>query len=506
MNTALLQDGLRFWAVEQPDRIALTLDDDEELGYGALYRWSGGAAAYLGEIGVRPGDTVGIIGANSLEWVVWAFAILRAGGTIVPLNERFVAGELAYLVDTVEPRAIIADTARMDVIGPIAGGAALVAMEQADALRDGPPADWAEPHVDAGSLAQIIFTSGTTGRPKGVMISHARLLSKYFEMRLMVPEFGGPQLRPLMMVSLQSGLGTTWGYLFATTNGGTFSFMRRFDTALALRILVERRITNLSSFPLMLEQIGKAPGFAQADLSSINMAITGGTRVPASVLTTWRDKGVLLRQMYGLTEVGNYATMGSEREVRENRQSCGRQMIFTRLRIVRPDGTACDVGEAGEIRAKGPGMMVGYWKNPEATAAAFEDGWLKTGDRGFLDAEGYLTFVDRQKDMIITGGFNVSPSEVEHVISQFGGIDEVAVIAVPDLKFGETPAACIHAAGPIDGAALFAHCKARLAGFKLPRYLIALDEKLPRNSNAKIDKKLLVERYADAPARFPRLG
>jgi fatty-acyl-CoA synthase len=150
--------------------------------------------------------------------------------------------------------------------------------------------------------------------------------------------------------------------------------------------------------------------------------------------------------------------------------------------------------------------MVGYWKNPEATAAAFEDGWLKTGDRGFLDAEGYLTFVDRQKDMIITGGFNVSPSEVENVIADFGGIDEVAVIPVPDAKFGETPAACIHAAAPVDAQALFAHCKGRLAGFKLPRYIIASDDRLPRNSNAKIDKKLLVARYADAPERFERMG
>lgn len=506
MKNALLHDGLRFWAVEQPDRIALTLDDDQELSYGALHRWSGGAAAHLTAIGVRPGDPVGIIGANAVEWVVWAFAVLRAGGVIVPFNERFVAGELAYLIETVEPRAIIADAPRLEVISPVIGNATPVAMESAPSFRDGPPTGWVEPRVASDSLAQIIFTSGTTGRPKGVMISHERLLSKYFEMRLMVPEFGGPDLRPLMMVSLHSGLGTTWGYLFATTNGGTFSFMRRFDPALALRILVERKITNLSSFPLMLEQIAHVTGFAEADLSSIDMAITGGTRVPASVLTTWREKGVLLRQMYGLTEVGNYATIGSALEVRENRRSCGRQMIFTQLRIVRPDGTECDVDEAGEIRAKGPGMMVGYWKNPEATAAAFEDGWLKTGDRGSLDADGYLTFVDREKDMIITGGFNVSPSEIEFVISEFGGIDEVAVIPVPDPRFGETPAACIHAAVPVDADALFAHCKAQLAGFKLPRYIIASDEKLPRNANAKIDKKLLTARYADAPSRYPKLG
>ena len=506
MKNALLHDGLRFWAVEQPDRIALTLDDDLELSYGELYRWSGGAAAHLASIGVQPGDNIGIIGSNSIEWVVWAFAILRAGGVIVPLNERFVAGELGYLIDVTEPSVIVSDEKRMDVVGPVAGGAKLIAMEGAGDHRGGAPADWVEPHVESDSLAQIIFTSGTTGRPKGAMISHAQLMSKYFEMRLMVPEFGGPDLRPLMMVSLQSGLGTTWGYLFTATNGGTFCFMRRFDPALALQIMVERKITNLSSFPLMLEQISNVPGFEEADLSSIAMGITGGTRVPASVLTTWRNKGLLLRQMYGLTEVGNYATMGSEREVRENRQSCGRQMIFTQLRIVRPDGTTCNDGEPGEIRTKGPGMMVGYWKNPEATAAAFEDGWLKTGDRGFLDAEGYLTFVDRQKNMIITGGFNVSPSEIERCISDFGGVDEVAVIAVPDPRFGETAAALIYADAPIDADALFAHCKANLAGFKLPRYIIASADRLPRNTNAKIDKKALVAAYQDAPDRFPRFG
>ena len=506
MQNALLHDGLRHWAREEPGRLAATLDLDQQLSYGELYRWSGGVAAQLTALGVKPDDRVGIIGSNSMEWLVCAFAILRAGGVIVPLNERFVQSELAYLVETTEPRVIIVDAARMTMVQALNVPAALMPMEDVTQYRDGPPVTWVEPRVSSDSLAQIIFTSGTTGKPKGVMVSHGQLLSKNLEMRLMIPEFGGPDVKMLLMVGLQSGVGTTWGYLFTILNSGSYSIMRRFDPALALQLLVKQRITMLSIFPLMLEQISRVAEFAEADLSAINLASTDGAWVPAEVLTTWRNKGVLLRQMYGLTEVGNYATIGSKREVQLNRRSCGRPMIFTQLKVVRTDGSICDANEPGEILAKGPGMMVGYWRNPEATAKAFEDGWLKTGDRGVIDDEGYLTFLDRQKDMIITGGFNVSPSEVEGIISEFGGITEVAVIPVPDAKFGEMPAACLYAPTAISAQALFAHCKERLAGFKLPRYIIQTADPLPRVTNGKIDKKVLVANYADAPSRFTKLG
>src|SRR5581483_2421089 len=146
---------------------------------------------------------------------------------------------------------------------------------------------------------------------------------------------------------------------------------------------------------------------------SVTMASAGGARVSAGLLKRWRDKGVLLRQMYGQTEVGGFAILGSELEAREGRQSCGRPMIFTKVKVVDADGNECPPGQPGEIWVNGPGMMLGYWKNPEATAQTLVDGWIRTGDLGVFDQEGYLTFVDRMKDMIITGGFNVSPSEVE---------------------------------------------------------------------------------------------
>lgn len=506
MKNALLHDGLAWWARQEPERIALVFDDLQTLSYGALNRWSRGVAAHLQQQGVKPGDNVAIIGLNSIEWVAAAFGILKAGAVIVPMNERSVRNELLYLVEVTEPSAIIFDAPREDTIRSLPGSHYLLPMAQVEAFRDGAAADWREPRVSADALAQIIFTSGTTGRPKGVMIAHGQLLSKYFEMRLMLPTFGSPEVRQLMTVSLQSGLGTTWGYLFTTTNGGTFCFMRRFEPGLALRMLVEQRINYFSTFPLVLEKIGELPEFASADLAHISTAITGGTRVPAEILTKWRNKGVLLRQMYGITEGGNFVSIASDIEVREDRNSCGRSMVFTEIRIAREDGTPCDVDEPGEIQVRGPGMMVGYWRNPEATAETLIDGWVHTGDLGVLDAEGYLTFVDRMKDMIISSGFNVSPSEVEAVISQLPAMIEVAVISVPDAKFGEIPAACIHSSEPVDALRVFEHCKASLSGYKLPRYVIDHGEPLPRVTNGKINKRELRTLYADAPARFEKLG
>lgn len=505
MKNALLHDGLAWWAREQPDRTAIVLDHSETLSYGELACWSDGVAEHLQARGVQPGDNVAICGANCIDWVVGAFGILKAGAVIVPLNERFVRDEFAYLIDVTEPAAIIADASRKTTLEPLAAGRYLLPMETIADFRGGAHSDWKSPRVGADALAQIIFTSGTTGRPKGVMISHGQLLSKYFEMRLMNPTFGSPDVRQLMTVSLQSGVGTTWGYLFTTTNGGVFCFMRKFEAGLALRTLVEHRISCLTTFPLVLEQIAARDEFHEADLSQLSFAVTGGTRVPAEIVTIWRRKGVLLRQMYGLTEVGNYVTIASDREVLADSRSCGRAMIFTELKIVRPDGSECAANEPGEIVARGPGMMVGYWRNPEATQAMIVDGWLHTGDLGVLDDEGYLTFVDRAKDMIISSGFNVAPSEVEAVISQLPGIVEVAVIAVPDRKFGEVPAACIHVDKALDTRQVFEHCKQHLAGYKLPRYVIDHGGPLPRITNGKINKRTLRDDYANAPERFEKL-
>ncbi|NWG53007.1 MAG: AMP-binding protein [Hydrogenophilaceae bacterium] len=505
MREALLYDGLEYWRREAPDKTALVLDNSDTLTYSELGRWSDGVAAKLQDLGVRPGDNVSVSGANSIEWVVAAFAAVKAGATLVPLNERFVRNEFAHLIESTEPRAIIADAERAEKIAGIREGTAILRMEDLPSFKTMAPSGWKPVRVASDHLAMIIYTSGSTGKPKGVMISHERVIAQYMELRLVEPSVG-PDMRQLMVMSLQAGPGTMHGYFFVTTHGGMFCFLRRFEPNLALQTLVDRKVTWFANFPVILEQIRRLPAFETADLSSLKCASCGGARLSQEALAAYRNKGVLLRQMYGQTEVIGYAILGTTAEARQGKWSCGRPMPFTKIRVVRPDGSDCAPGEAGQIIVKGPSTLVGYWRNPEATAQTIIDGWVQTGDQGVFDKEGYLTYVDRMKDIIKTGGFNVSPSEIESVISHIPQVIEVAVIAVADEKYGETPAALVYADPPIPNERIFAHCRENLAGFKQPRYVVPLDGPLPRLPSGKVNKMQLRVDYADVPQRFRTAG
>ena len=206
--------------------------------------------------------------------------------------------------------------------------------------------------------------------------------------------------------------------------------------------------------------------------------------------------------MYGMTEVGGCGTVPRPDDALAHPELCGDGSIFTELKTVRPDGTDADPGEEGEIVMRGPAMMVRYWNRPDATAEAIVDGWLHSGDLGVIDEHGYLRYVDRLKDMIISGGFNVSPSEVENIIGAVPGVTEVAVIAVQDEKWGETPAAIVYSeGGDVDDDAVLDAARQELAVFKVPRYVVRSEAPLPRMASGKIAKRQLREEYADVPQR-----
>jgi fatty-acyl-CoA synthase len=505
MNCSLLQDGLEYWRRQTPAKAAFSLDDTACLTYGELGDWSDGIAEYLHERGVTPGDNVAITGANSVDWVAAAFGVLKAGAVIVPFNERFVRDEMAYLVDFSAPRLIVADRTRAEVLNGVANVARIVPMESLAAHRDGASSGWRAPRVDSTALAIIMFTSGTTDRPKGVMYAHGSHLAKFYE-QLLVERSLGSDTRIYMPFAISSGPGCSWCSMLCTLIGGTMYFTQKFDPDRALRTLAKEKISYLAGMPLIYEQVSRVAGFAEADLSQLKFAVIGGARVSRELIDTWRNKGVVIRNLYGMTEVGGAGIQANETDAIKRPYACGRGMIFTRVRVVDGNGADCAPNQAGNVLLRGPGMMVGYWRNPEATARAVIDGWMHTGDIGSLDEEGFFTFIDRSKDMIISGGFKISPSDVEAVLSQVKSVYEVAVFPVPDDKFGETPCACVYGAGEIEGAALFAHCRERLAGYKLPRYIICLETPLPRMSSGKINKRLLKQDYADAPRRFPRLG
>ncbi|PBC53122.1 AMP-dependent acyl-CoA synthetase [Rhodococcus sp. ACS1] len=500
-------DALTYWSRSKPDLPAIDFDGDV-VTYAELSRWADGAAHDLASRGVTPGDRVSFVGANSLEWVVAALGAMKVGAIAVGFNHRMVVRELDTLIEDCEPTVVYCDESLLPRLEEVqkARNTFTIAVFEKDVrpLRGREHAPFRTPSVDLVDPAAIVFTSGTTGKPKGVIFTHATIAGEMHEWHLMEPiEPNG--LRPVLVLPLFSAAGIIWGIARVVLHGGTLFLQPRFDPAAALRVLTEDKANTFTGPPILWEQIAKVPGFTEADLSHMVTAHVGGARVPADLLGKWQAQGVSLRQIYGQTEIGGTATAMPRDEAAEHPDKCGWGSIFTKIRVVDAEGNDLPPNETGQILLRGPGMMPGYWRNEEATRAALADGWLQTGDLGKLDENGYLTYVDRLKDMIISGGLNISPAEIESVINQIPGVEEVAVISVPDAKFGETPAALVRSTAELKESEVVAFCNERLADYKVPRYVVFMDEPLPRMPSGKIAKRQLRDSFADVPDNYEKV-
>jgi fatty-acyl-CoA synthase len=507
--TALVTDGLRWWARNTPDAPAIVFDGTDPVSYRELDRWTDNAARELAEHGVRAGERVGVVGPNSLEWVVGAFAAAKLGAVVAPYNHRFVGAELGHLVASSQPSLVLAggdNHQRMTEIpgpaegaGPVdgadPGGWRLLPLEPLARLRHAEHTPMPRVAVGPDEVAVLSYTSGTTSRPKGVIFTHRTVLALISEFGFTQPALR-PGLRILFLLSLAGAPGFIWHVLQATTRGATLYLERGFDPKSALARVSGERIGMISGVPVLYDQMAALPEFAGADLSSLELVTVGGARVSRATLAAWLDKGVVIRQIYGMTELGGVSTANPPDKAVSNPELVGRGSMFTPHRVVRADGSDCEPGEPGEIIVSGPSVTPGYWRDRAATEAALIDGWFHTGDVGVFDEDGFLRIVDRIKDLIISGGYNIAPSEIEDVINEMPGVREVAVISVPDTKFGETPGAIV-VPGGLAPAEVVAHCAARLADFKVPRYVVPRDEPLPRMASGKIDKRALAEEYSD---------
>lgn len=503
--TAQVTDPISWWAKEMPGEPAIVFGDDA-VSYADLDGWISRVAAHYAEGGIGVGDRVGVIGPNSLQWCVAALGAIRAGAILVPLNMRLVADELADLVEGSTPSLVVAEatlTATMEGVAGRGHSFELVDLSFVDGLRAGPVTPFRR-DVDPDQPAVVVYTSGTTAKPKGVIFSHTTTLNFIFEWSLNEPDFT-TGMRLLMVLPIHGAPGTLWGLVHTLVHGGTFFLEPGFDPANTVRKLTEHDITVFLGVPLLYEAMAATPEFETADFAKLKVTHVGGARVPVPLLKRWQDKGVLLRQIYGLTEGGGSITVNPREFALSRPEMCGRGGAFTRFKTVRPDGTTCDPGEEGEIFIQGPAVTPGYWNNPEATRDAFVDGWLRTGDLGVIDEDGLLRMIDRLKDLIISGGINIAPAEIENTIAAIHEVEEVAVIPVPDEKFGETPAAIVKLRSPIPPAQIVAHCSERLADFKVPRYVVELDKPLPRMASGKIAKRILKELLPDIPANYPRV-
>jgi fatty-acyl-CoA synthase len=506
--TALATDPIRWWSLNAPDRPAIVYEGDDVVTYRVMDQWSDTVAARLAAAGVAPGDRVGIVGPNTLEWCAGALGALKAGAVVAAYNHRFGAAELAYLVADSGPTVVLADEGHRERLEEVAAGGVsfeLLGLGAVRELRTAAPVPFARLDVDPDAPAVIVYTSGTTANPKGVVFTHRTILSFVSEWGLMEPALR-PGVRMIFLLSLGAAPGILWGVLHILIRGGTLYLEPAFDPASALERMVKERIEVMMGVPLLFEQIAALPQFEAADLSSVVCSTVGGARVSRHLLEAWLAKGVTLRQIYGMTELGGTSTANPPAAAAARPESVGRGSMFTRHRVVRPDGTDCRPGEAGEIIVQGPSVTPGYWNNPAATAEALRDGWFHSGDVGCFDEDGYLYMVDRLKDMIISGGYNIAPSELESVIAALPGVEEVAVIPVADATYGETPAALVRRApeAPVGVGDVLARCDELLASYKQPRYVVFVDEPLPRMPSGKVAKRQLRDTYADLPATHPK--
>lgn len=499
---ATIDMALRFWAKERGDQPAIRVSD-AMLSYAELDAWVGRAAALLAARGLAPGERLAFYGETSIQWCVAAFAAIRCGAIVAPINSRMVPAEVDYLLGQYEPCLIFADGEGGERLkGSVAAASvARVRPEDIAAQRAG-DAECLALELDPDAPMAIITTSGSTARPKGVVYSHRTMIEYAWEEYVHnAPDLDGGPTRLLST----SPLSTSGGFNLMTHMiiiGGTIYLLEKFDPAAALKLLVDERINSFRAAPIFFQRIADSPDFAGSDLSFIRTASIGGASPPPQLQQAWFDRGVALRQLYGQTEAGGSVTVNPLHHARSHPDRCGHGGPFTQIAIIDAQGNRLPPGTPGQIIVRKPGVMIGYWRNPEATAQALINGWLHTGDIGEVDERGSLKMLDRMKDFIKSGGLNISAAEVERVIMEVEGVEEVAILAVPDATFGETPLAIVHGAD-CSTDRIMAHCRDQLSGFKLPRYIIASDVPLPRLAMGKISKPALRAMYKDAPLPAP---
>jgi fatty-acyl-CoA synthase len=499
--------GLHEWlsrrAARVPRQPALSCDGTR-WNYAELQQRIERMSAVLVEGGVTAGARVGYLGFNDPMFVVVMFAASRLGATFVPLNFRLSGPELAYVIGDAGIHTLVTGEEHTAVIDSVRDklactrfihrGGGSPGWEAADALMAQPQAAPPAVPASADGVAVIMYTSGTTGHPKGAMLTHGNFWANNLnEMLLwdMISTDVTLNFAPMFHVG-----GLLCGTLTTLMAGGHLVLQRGFDVAAVMQAVAEHRVTVTFGVPAMLLFISQHPDFGQADLSSLRLVAVGGAPMPEPLLRLYAARGVPVHQGYGMTETASMISFLSPDRAIDKLGSCGTPPILTEIKIIGATGEPItEPGAAGEVCIRGANVMAGYWNQPQATAATFtRDGWFRSGDVGYRDAEGFLYICDRLKDMVISGGENIYPAEVESVLYDHPYIAEVAVIGAPDDRWGErvVAVAALKPGKSLTLEALQAFAETRLARYKLPRELRIVDA-LPRNPTGKVLKARLRE-------------
>lgn len=485
-----------------PHRTALVLAaDGRRLTYAELDRRAVACARmWMFELGLKPGDRIGILAGNRLEMLDAFFAAGKSGVVLVPLNTKLRAAELAYIVGHCGLKALVYDGAleatvrelrpRVEVERWVALDAPvgehddrygeLVAVQAAGGQV------WARPDPEAPYC--LLYTSGTTGRPKGVVTPH-RMVAWNAYNTVLCWQLGEDDVSPVFTPLYHAGgLGAFLTPLVAA--GGTIVLHAGFDASEVWRVIERERCTVVLGVPTIWAMLAEAPEFRTAALEHVRWFISGGAPLPRHLVELYRERGVVLRQGYGLTEVGVNCFAMSDEEAWAKAGSIGRPLMFTEARVVDESGHELPPGEVGELVFRGPHVSAGYWEDPAATAESRDaQGWFHTGDMARVDDDGFFYIAGRAKDMFISGGVNVYPAEIESQLLQHSDVADVAVIGVPDDTWGEVGAAFVV---PVAGAEptvgqLSMFLEARLARYKIPKHVRVVED-LPRTPYGKVVK------------------
>ena len=480
------------WADHRSDHPAIEVED-RTITYRQLHQRVAARSAWLRERGVGPGDRVAFCGLNRVELVEVLAACADLGAVLVPLNNRLTAAEIGtQLADSAPVLALVTDGFDSTVARAAGDDLSIEDLDDGPDLLDDGPAAPVRPLADVGGPSDpvlMVYTSGTTGRPKGTVlngVAHQDLTARDRVLTLL----------PLFHVG-----GLNIQTLPALYCGATVILQRRFDPGHTLELVARHRPTQTLVVPAVMEALLSHPELDRTDLSSLEGINSGSSVVPEHLIRGFLDRGLPVGQVYGTTETGPTAVVLRYEDSERAIGSCGRPALHSELRLVDGDGADVGVDQPGELLVRGPHLFDHYHGRPDDTAAAFVDGWYRTGDVGRRDADGWVHIEDRLGDVIISGGENVYPAEVENALSEHPGIGAVAVVGRADPRWGEVPVAVIEAddGSPVPTVEELRNwCADRLARYKQPRELVVVDQ-LPRTALGKVTKHLLREALAGGP-------
>jgi long-chain acyl-CoA synthetase len=488
-----LVDNLTTSAGRRGDRVALKLDD-AELSYSQLDGASAHVAGMLRTKGVGPGDRVGIMLPNVPHFPIVYYGILRLGGVVVPMNVLLKERETGFYLSDPEAKAVFAWHQFADAAdaGAAEAGAECITVKPGEFEN---LVGAAEPVVevadrDPDDTAVVLYTSGTTGTPKGAELTHSNLV-RNVEVTLETLVEAGPDDVILGALPLFHSFGQTCGLNVAVAAGACLTLIPRFDAGKALEIIQRDRATVFEGVPTMYAALLNYSERERFDVSSLRLCISGGAALPVELLRAFEDVfGCAILEGYGLSETSPVASFNHPHRERKP-GSIGTPVAGVEMKLIADDGSEPPEGEPGEVAIRGHNIMKGYWNRPEATADAIDaDGWFKTGDVARRDADGYYFIVDRKKDLIIRGGYNIYPREVEEVLYEHPAVAEAAVVGIPHDEFGEEVGAAVALKDGADcsEAELREYVKSQVAAYKYPRRVWILDE-LPKGPTGKILKR-----------------